>query len=112
MIEAFPPNDRPFSAVPDHNEKANLLVLALARRRLFDVSRSLRLMNVPILPGVPVRVSNPDDTYYGFQGQVQRVTTDGKVAVIFGGGNWEKMVTFRVGELEVADKSKAPPPPR
>ncbi|MEO1132537.1 MAG: NAD(P)H dehydrogenase subunit NdhS [Cyanobacteria bacterium J06639_1] len=63
-------------------------------------------MNVPILPGVPVKVSNPDDTYYGFQGQVQRVTTDGKVAVIFGGGNWEKMVTFRVDELEVADKSK------
>ncbi|MEM6447069.1 MAG: NAD(P)H dehydrogenase subunit NdhS [Cyanobacteria bacterium P01_D01_bin.123] len=67
-------------------------------------------MNVSILPGVPVRVANPDDIYYGFQGQVQRVMTDGRVAVIFGGGNWEKMVTFRVDELETAEKSKAPPP--
>lgn len=63
-------------------------------------------MNALILPGVPVRVTNPDDIYYGFQGQVQRVTTDGRAAVIFGGGNWEKMVTFRVDELEVADKTK------
>jgi hypothetical protein len=52
-----------------------------------------------ILPGSTVRVTNPNDTYYGFQGLVQRVT-DGKVAVLFEGGNWDKLVTFRLSELE------------
>ena len=55
-----------------------------------------------IFPGSAVRVVNEGDTYYGFQGQVQRVT-DGRVAVIFGGGNWEKMVSFRATELELID---------
>ncbi|MDX2255798.1 MAG: NAD(P)H dehydrogenase subunit NdhS [Pseudanabaenaceae cyanobacterium bins.39] len=57
----------------------------------------------PIMfPGSAVRVINEGDTYYGFQGQVQRVT-DGRVAVIFGGGNWEKIVSFRSSELELID---------
>lgn len=55
-----------------------------------------------ILPGSAVRIKNINDTYYGFQGQVQRVT-DGKVAVLFEGGNWDKLVTFRLSELEVVD---------
>ena len=33
---------------------------------------------------------------------MQRVT-DGHVAVIFGGGNWEKIVSFQATELEVID---------
>ncbi|MEI6429719.1 MAG: NAD(P)H dehydrogenase subunit NdhS [Pseudanabaena sp. ELA607] len=53
-----------------------------------------------IFPGSAVRVINEGDTYYGFQGQVQRVT-DGKVAVIFSGGNWEKIVSFQFHELDV-----------
>jgi hypothetical protein len=52
-----------------------------------------------ILPGSNVRVKNPQDTYFGFQGLVQRVS-DGKVAVLFEGGNWDKLVTFRLSELE------------
>ncbi|MEI6329187.1 MAG: NAD(P)H dehydrogenase subunit NdhS [Pseudanabaena sp. ELA645] len=55
-----------------------------------------------IFPGSAVRVVNEGDTYFGFQGQVQRVT-DGRVAVIFGGGNWEKIVSFRATELELID---------
>lgn len=58
-----------------------------------------------ILPGSTIRVTNINDIYYGFQGFVQRVT-DGKAAVIFEGGNWDKMVTFRLSELEVVDPSK------
>ncbi|MGL5925803.1 NAD(P)H dehydrogenase subunit NdhS, partial [Chroococcidiopsis sp.] len=27
-----------------------------------------------ILPGATVRVKNPNDTYYGYQGLVQRIT--------------------------------------
>ncbi|MGK7904023.1 MAG: NAD(P)H dehydrogenase subunit NdhS [Hormoscilla sp.] len=52
-----------------------------------------------ILPGTEVRVKNTGDTYYGFQGLVQRVS-DGKAAVLFEGGNWDKLVTFRLSELE------------
>lgn len=52
-----------------------------------------------ILPGSLVQVTNVDDIYYGFQGLVQRVT-DGKVAVLFEGGNWDKLITFRMSELE------------
>ena len=46
-----------------------------------------------------------DDTYYGFQGQVQRVS-DGKVAVLFEGGNWDKLVTFNASEIEPLDKRR------
>ena len=55
-----------------------------------------------ILPGSTIRVKNSNDIYYGFQGLVQRVT-DGKAAIIFEGGNWDKMVTFRLSELELVD---------
>ncbi|MEM9484238.1 MAG: NAD(P)H dehydrogenase subunit NdhS [Cyanobacteria bacterium P01_F01_bin.116] len=58
-----------------------------------------------ILPGSPVKVTNANDTYYGFQGLVQRVT-DGKVAVLFEGGNWDKLVTFRMSEIEVVQPAK------
>ena len=55
-----------------------------------------------ILPGTSVRVKNPNDTFYGYQGLVQRVT-DGKAAVLFEGGNWDKLVTFNLSELEVVE---------
>ncbi len=55
-----------------------------------------------ILPGSTVRVRNVDDIYYGFQGLVQRIS-DGKVAVLFEGGNWDKLITFRLPELEEVD---------
>ncbi|GET39584.1 MULTISPECIES: NAD(P)H dehydrogenase subunit NdhS [Microseira] len=54
------------------------------------------------LPGSAVKVKNIDDTYYGFQGLVQRVS-DGKAAVLFEGGNWDKLITFRLSELELVD---------
>ncbi len=55
-----------------------------------------------ILPGTVVRVVNADDTYYKFEGLVQRVSS-GQVAVLFEGGNWDKLVTFRISELEEVD---------
>lgn len=55
-----------------------------------------------ILPGSAVRVTSVDDIYYNFQGLVQRVS-DGKVAVLFEGGNWDKLVTFRMSELELVE---------
>ncbi len=58
-----------------------------------------------ILPGATVIVKNPDDIYYRFQGIVQRVT-DGKAAVLFEGGNWDKLVTFNLSELEEVSPQK------
>jgi hypothetical protein len=55
-----------------------------------------------ILPGSIVKVVNQNDTYYQFQGLVQRVS-DGKAAVLFEGGNWDKLVAFRLSELEEVD---------
>ena len=55
-----------------------------------------------ILPGSTVKVTNPNDTYYQFEGLVQRVS-DGKAAVLFEGGNWDKLVTFRLSELTALD---------
>jgi hypothetical protein len=55
-----------------------------------------------IFPGSIVRVINPDDTYYHFEGLVQRVS-DGKAGVLFEGGNWDKLVTFRLSELEAVE---------
>ncbi|NEP12262.1 MAG: DUF3252 domain-containing protein [Symploca sp. SIO2C1] len=55
-----------------------------------------------ILPGSIVRVINPEDTYYQFEGLVQRVN-NGQVGVLFEGGNWDKIVTFQLRELEAVD---------
>lgn len=55
-----------------------------------------------ILPGSAVRVTDDNDTYYAFQGLVQRIS-DGKAAVLFEGGNWDKLVTFRLAQLALVD---------
>lgn len=55
-----------------------------------------------IFPGSVVRVINANDIYYHFQGIVQRVS-DGKAAVLFEGGNWDKVVTFKLSELEAVE---------
>lgn len=55
-----------------------------------------------ILPGVTVRVTNVNDTYYLFEGLVQRVS-DGNAAVLFENGNWDKLVTFKLSELEAVE---------
>ncbi len=55
-----------------------------------------------ILPGATVQVINANDTYYLFEGLVQRVS-DGKAAVLFEMGNWDKLVTFQLNELTALD---------
>ncbi len=59
-----------------------------------------------ILPGSIVRIVNPNDIYYHFQGLVQRVS-DGKAAVLFEGGNWDKLITFQLSELEAVEPKVA-----
>ncbi|NEO82867.1 MAG: DUF3252 domain-containing protein [Spirulina sp. SIO3F2] len=58
-----------------------------------------------LLPGAIVRVTNSDDIYFQFEGLVQRVS-DGRVAVLFEGGNWDKIITFRQTDLEAVSLRK------
>lgn len=58
-----------------------------------------------ILPGSTVKVVNPNDIYYQFEGLVQRISDD-KAAVLFENGNWDKLVTFRLSEIEPVTLTK------
>ena len=54
----------------------------------------------PILPGSIVKVSDKDSIYKGYKGFVQRVTRK-NAAVLFEGGNWDKLITFSLKHLEL-----------
>ena len=54
----------------------------------------------PILPGCIVTVKDNDSIYMGYKGFVQRVTKK-KAAVLFEGGNWDKLITFPLTQLEL-----------
>ena len=53
-----------------------------------------------ILPGASVVVNNTRSIYNGYKGFVQRVTQD-KAAVLFEGGNWDKLLTIPIKDLLV-----------
>ena len=54
-----------------------------------------------ILPGSTVRVSDGRSIYNCYQGFVQRISGD-KAAVLFEGGNWDKLVTLPLKTLKEA----------
>jgi len=54
----------------------------------------------PILPGSIVLVKDDTSIYKGYKGFVQRVTKK-KAAVLFEGGNWDKLITFPLDNLEL-----------
>ena len=54
----------------------------------------------PILPGSIVKVKDENSIYRGYKGFVQRVTRK-KAAVLFEGGNWDKLITFPLKHLEL-----------
>ena len=54
-----------------------------------------------ILPGSTVRVSDPRSIYNGYQGLVQRISGN-RAAVLFEGGNWDKLVTMPLKTLSEA----------
>ena len=53
----------------------------------------------PILPGSFV-VKDSNSIYRGYKGFVQRVTKK-RAAVLFEGGNWDKLITFQLTNLEI-----------
>ena len=55
----------------------------------------------PILPGATVKVVDPRSIYNGYTGFVQRISDD-RAAVLFEGGNWDKLVTMRLSDLSAA----------
>ncbi len=52
----------------------------------------------PILPGATVTVNNQESIYNGYEGFVQRISGD-KAAVLFEGGNWDKLLTLPLADL-------------
>ena len=54
----------------------------------------------PILPGSTVKVSDPTSIYNGYSGFVQRIS-DQNAAVLFEGGNWDKLITIPIKNLVV-----------
>lgn len=56
-----------------------------------------------LMPGMIAIVKNPNNPFYMYCGIVQRIT-DGKAGVLFEGGNWDRLITFRLEELQRRDK--------
>ena len=55
----------------------------------------------PILPGATVQVVDATSIYNGYTGFVQRISGD-RAAVLFEGGNWDKLITMRLRDLQAA----------
>ncbi len=54
--------------------------------------------SLPILPGSTVTVNDISSIYNGYKGFVQRIS--GKnAAVLFEGGNWDKLITIPIKDL-------------
>ena len=54
---------------------------------------------LPILPGSTVVVRDARSIYNGYRGFVQRISGS-MAAVLFEGGNWDKLVTLPLRTLE------------
>ena len=59
----------------------------------------MELSTKPILPGSVVVVKDAESIYKGYKGFVQRVTKN-RAAVLFEGGNWDKLITFHLSSLQ------------
>ena len=57
--------------------------------------------DLPILPGSTVTVRDVRSIYNGYRGFVQRISGV-RAAVLFEGGNWDKLVTLPLTALEQA----------
>ena len=54
--------------------------------------------SLPILPGATVQVNDACSIYKGYIGFVQRISGD-QAAVLFEGGNWDKLLTLPIKDL-------------
>ena len=58
------------------------------------------MVTLPILPGATVVVRDERSIYNGYKGFVQRISGD-RAAVLFEGGNWDKLITVPLKTLQV-----------
>ncbi|XVF53078.1 hypothetical protein PTKIN_Ptkin05aG0070800 [Pterospermum kingtungense] len=94
FIEENPPSVK--LSVPDSGSMARLAT-----------TKKPKPPDLPLLmPGMIAIVKNPNNPFYMYCGIVQRIT-DGKAGVLFEGGNWDRLITFRLDELE--RREKGPP---
>ncbi|MEB3265136.1 MAG: NAD(P)H dehydrogenase subunit NdhS [Cyanobacteriota bacterium] len=59
------------------------------------------MATIPILPGATVVVHDNRSIYNGYRGFVQRISGS-KAAVLFEGGNWDKLVTLPLSTLRTS----------
>ncbi|MEO1003265.1 MAG: NAD(P)H dehydrogenase subunit NdhS [Cyanobacteria bacterium J06638_7] len=57
------------------------------------------MADLPILPGTTVVVRDGCSIYNGYRGFVQRISGT-RAAVLFEGGNWDKLVTIPLNTLQ------------
>ena len=57
--------------------------------------------SAPILPGSTVVVRDNRSIYNGYRGFVQRISGP-QAAVLFEGGNWDKLITLPLATLQAA----------
>jgi hypothetical protein len=57
------------------------------------------MTDLPILPGSTVVVRDGTSIYNGYKGFVQRIS-GARAAVLFEGGNWDKLITMPLKRLE------------
>jgi hypothetical protein len=57
------------------------------------------MADLPILPGTTVVVRDVRSIYNGYKGFVQRINGS-RAAVLFEGGNWDKLVTMPLTTLQ------------
>jgi hypothetical protein len=59
----------------------------------------MSMADLPILPGSTVVVRDGTSIYNGYKGFVQRIS-GARAAVLFEGGNWDKLITMPLKRLE------------
>ena len=59
------------------------------------------MASTPILPGSTVVVRDRRSIYNGYRGFVQRISGS-QAAVLFEGGNWDKLVTLPLAAIEAS----------
>ena len=63
------------------------------------MQQRMPMADLPILPGSTVVVRDGTSIYNGYKGFVQRIS-GARAAVLFEGGNWDKLITMPLKRLE------------
>lgn len=106
FIEKNPPPKNPPTPTPSTTTPSTTTTTSSSS---FDqkMARKPKAPELPLLmPGMIAIVTNPNSPYHMYCGIVQRIT-DGKAGVLFEGGNWDRLITFKLNELE--RREKGPP---